>query len=265
MALPRRQVVAVTEGNALDRLFDADGYSRVAGTAALLPAGPTTPEAVRELSAAGARAVLVEGPLPAGSLGIDDPVEVPIVGLPVAAARELRAALRADIPVELSVGAAAFERQPALPAIAPFSSAGLALDGSEKPEVARRASGSRRRSRGRDEEGAARYGTMSGSSAAAAVVAGAAALVAQARPELDAAALKGALVAAGTPSARGGSAVGLVDPAGASAVELVADPPTVSLGALLEQRAEVTRSPHAAERHAPAARCSAAAGPAPPA
>ena len=94
-ALPRRQVVAVTEGNALDPLFDDAGYSRVAGTAALLPTGPTTPEVVRELAAAGVRAVLVDGPIPAGSLGVDEPVEVPIVGIPSETAAEVRAALAA--------------------------------------------------------------------------------------------------------------------------------------------------------------------------
>jgi hypothetical protein len=84
---------------------------------------------------------------------------------------------------------------------------------------------------GRNEGGSARYGTISGTSAAAAVVAGAAALLADARPDLDAAGLRAALVATGRRSS-GGSAVGLVNPEGASAVELVADPPTVTLGAL---------------------------------
>ena len=36
---------------------------------------------VRELAAAGVRAVLVDGIVPAGSLGVDEPVEVPILGL----------------------------------------------------------------------------------------------------------------------------------------------------------------------------------------
>jgi subtilisin family serine protease len=231
VALPRRQVVAVTEGNALDRLFDAKGYSRVAGAAALLPPGPTTPEVVSELSAAGVRAVLVQGPIPAGSLGVDDPVEVPIVGLPVATARELRAALRSDVPVELSVGAAAFDRNPLVGAVAPFSSTGLALDGGAQPAIGAPGVGLVTSMPGRNEGGSARYGTISGTSAAAAVVAGAAALLADARPDLDAAGLRAALVATGRRSS-GGSAVGLVNPEGASAVELVADPPTVTLGAL---------------------------------
>ena len=231
VALPRRQVVAVTEGNALDRLFDAKGYSRVAGTAALLPPGPTTPEVVSELSAAGVRAVLVQGPIPAGSLGVDDPVEVPIVGIPVARAQELRAALRSDIPVELSVGASAFDRNATYGAVAPFSSTGLAFDGNAQPELGAPGVGLVTSMPGRNEGGAARYGTISGSSAAAAVVAGAAALLADARPDVDAAGLRAALVATARRGA-GGSSVGLVNPEGASAAELVADPPTVSLGAL---------------------------------
>ena len=53
-------------GTRSTRCSTTTGYSRVAGTAALLPTGPTTPEVVRELAAAGVRAVLVDGPIPAG-------------------------------------------------------------------------------------------------------------------------------------------------------------------------------------------------------
>jgi subtilisin family serine protease len=233
VALPRRQVVAVTEGNALDRLFDPQGYSRVAGTAALLPPGPTTPEVVSELTAAGVRAVLVQGPLPAGSLGLDDPIDVPVVGIPVEAAAKLRAALRDGIPASLSVGASAFTENAVYRAVAPFSSTGLALDGGGQPEIGAPGVGLVTAVPGRNEGGSARYGTISGSSAAAAVVAGAAALLADARPDLDAGGLRGALVAASRRGA-GGSSVGVVNPEGASGVELVADPPSVTLGALLE-------------------------------
>ncbi len=229
VALPRRQVVAVTEGSALRPLFDKEGYSRVAGRAALLPPGPTTPEVVNELSAAGVRAVLVQGPIPAGSLGIDDPVDVPVVGLPVTAAADVRAALRSGVPVELSVGASAFDRNPVYRSVAPFSSTGLALDGSEQPELGAPGVGLVTSVPGRNEGGSARYGTISGSSAAAAVVAGAAALLADARPDLDAGGLRATLVAS---SRRGAGGVGLVSPEAASAVELVADPPAVGLGAL---------------------------------
>ena len=238
-ALPRRQVVAVTEGNALDPLFDDNGYSRVAGTAALLPTGPTTPEVVRELAAAGVRAVLVDGPIPAGSLGVDEPVEVPIVGVPSATATEVRAALAAGVPVGLAVGAAAYQENPELRAVAAFSSTGLALDGGARPELAAPGVGLVTSVPGRSEGGAARYGTISGSSAAAAVVAGAAALLADARPDLDAGALRGALV--GT-ARRGvsGADTGLVDLEAASAAELVADPPVAALGALIDPRRRVS-------------------------
>jgi hypothetical protein len=231
-ALPRRQVVAVTEGNALDPLFDDDGYSRVAGTAALLPTGPTTPEVVRELAAAGVRAVLVDGPIPAGSLGVDEPVEVPIVGIPTQTAAQVRATLAAGMPVELAVGAAEFDANPALRAVDPFSSTGLALDGGARPALAAPGVGLVTSVPGRSEGGAARYGTISGSSAAAAVVAGAAALLADARPDLDAGALRGALVAT---AQRGvsGAGTGLVDLQAASSAELVADPPVAALGALV--------------------------------
>ncbi len=233
VALPRRQVVAVTEGNALDRLFDPQGYSRVAGTAALLPPGPTTPEVVSELTAAGVRAVLVQGPLPAGSLGLDDPIDVPVVGIPVDVAAKLRAALRERIPAALSVGASAFTENALYRAVAPFSSTGLALDGGGQPEIGAPGVGLVTAVPGRNEGGSARYGTISGSSAAAAVVAGAAALLADARPDLDAGGLRGALVAASRRGA-GGSSVGVVNAEGASGVELVADPPSVTLDALLE-------------------------------
>lgn len=213
--------------------FGPDGTSRVAGRAALLPRGVTSPEAVREAAAAGAHAVLVDGPLPAGALGLDEPVEIPIVGLPAGVAETVRAQRRAGRPVSVSLGASELGVNPGLAAVAPFSSRGLAFDGGLKPEVAAPGVGLGTADPGREEGGAARYGAVSGSSAAAAVVAGAAALLAQARPDLDAAALKGALV--GTAAPVGGEAVatgaGLVDVDAAAAVEVVADPGTATLAA----------------------------------
>src|SRR5205085_4424404 len=81
--------------------------------------------------------------------------------------------------------------------------------------------------------GSAQYGTINGTSAAAAVVAGDAALLAQARPDLDAGALKGVLVGAARPlpddsiTAQG---AGLVDVGGAAATEIVGLPATLALG-----------------------------------
>ena len=235
IALPRRQVVAVTRGNALDPLFDRKGYSRVAGRAVLLPSGPTTPEAVQELAAAGARAVIVDGAIPAGSLGIDEPIEVPIVGIAASTARELRATLAAGVPAELGVGAAAFGSNADLGSIAPFSSTGLSPDGGPGAGVSAPGVGLVTSVPGRDEGGFARYGTISGSSASAAVAAGAAALLAQARPDLDASGLRGALAATARRGVAGADP-GVVDPAAASSAELVADPPAATLRALRDAR-----------------------------
>jgi hypothetical protein len=74
---------------------------------------------------------------------------------------------------------------------------------------------------------------VNGSSAAAATVAGAAALLAQARPSLDAAALKSLLAESarplpGTPVAAQGA--GLVDPGAAAAAEVAAEPASLALG-----------------------------------
>ena len=142
------------------------------------------------------------------------------------------ASLRRAIPVTLAVGAAAFDANDGLGDAAPFSSEGLAFDGGPKPEVSAAGIGLATSDPGRNEDGAARYGTLSGSSAAAALTAGAAALLAQARPDLDAAGLKQALVASAR-RRRGRGGRHASTRRRAAAVELVADPPAVGLGVAL--------------------------------
>ena len=232
--VPRARTAAAPLASALGAYFDRDGYSLVAGRAALLPRGVGTPEAVREAAEAGARAVLVDGPLPAGVLSVDEALEIPVVGLRPAVAAAIRAQRGAGAPVVVSLGASDLGENPGAGAVAPFSSRGLAFDGSTKPELAAAGVAIATADPGRGEGGAARYGVVSGSSAAAAVVAGAAALLAQARPDLDAAALKGALVGTAAPlgGEAGATGTGLVDPAAAAAVEVVAEPGTASFGAV---------------------------------
>ena len=211
--------------------FGQGGYSRVAGSAALLPRGTSSPEAVREAAAAGASAVLVDGPLPAGALSLEEPVEIPIVGLPAGVAQEVRTFRKVGRSVAVSLGAASFRANAGAMAVAPFSSRGLAFDGGLKPELAAAGVGLATSEPGRGEGGRARYGAVSGSSAAAAVAAGAAALLAEARPDLDAAALKGALVgtAAPLPGDAGAAGAGVVDVDAAAAAEVVADPGSATM------------------------------------
>ena len=94
----------------------------------------------------------------------------------------------------------------------------------------RQASGSSRPIPGTDQDGAPRFAAVSGSSASAAVVAGAAALLAEARPDLDAAALKAALCRRRRcPPGADRGAPGLVDVAAAAGTEVVVDPPSLAL------------------------------------
>jgi hypothetical protein len=86
---------------------------------------------------------------------------------------------------------------------------------------------------GQNEDGSPRYGTVNGSSAAAAVTAGAAALLAQARPSLGAAALKSLLVTSARPirgEQIGIHGAGQVDLGRAAATELAVAPTTLALG-----------------------------------
>jgi subtilisin family serine protease len=231
VVMPPVRAGEVAETSGLSSYFGPGGYSRVAGSAALLPRGATSPEAVREAAAAGAAAVLVDGPLPAGALSLDEPVDIPILGLPVAVAATVRQEHRDGRTVTLSIGAAALRANPGVASVAPFSSRGLAFDGGVKPELGAAGVGLGTAEPGRDEGGAARYGSVSGSSAAAAVVAGGAALLAQARPELDAAALRGALIGTAAPLGDPGAVgAGMVDVDAAAAAETVADPGVVTIG-----------------------------------
>ena len=142
----------------------------------------------------------------------------------------------------VSIGAAAIDSNAQAGSTAPFTSLGLAFDGGVKPDLATAGVGLATSAPGRSEGGSARYGTVSGTSAAAAVAAGAAALLAQARPDLDAAALHAALVGTARPvRAWTSGGAGEPDLERAAAAELVAEPSFVSLGSALDANAQVGR------------------------
>jgi subtilisin family serine protease len=233
-------------GLELADFFDAAGFSRVAGTAALVPGGREPGRVVEAAVGAGAAAVLVYGSrVPPGALGLDDRPAVPVVTVTAEEARATIAALERGSSVGVSLGRVGIEANPTTPTVTSFSSHGLAFDGRVKPELAGPGVAVLTTEPGVMEDGSPRLGTLNGSSAAAASVAGAAAALAQARPALDAALLKGVLVGAARPLAGApvvAQGAGLVDPEAAAAVELASAPVALAFGRASGETWERTRT-----------------------
>jgi len=215
-------------GSSLDSYFDAGGRSLVAGRAALVPAGENPTAGVESAAAAGAHAVLLYGEsLPAGALGLDQSVGVPVIGLPSSAATAIRAAIRAGTETSATIGAAQLGSNSTAGHIATFSSRGPSFDGRVKPDIAAPGVALRTAEPGVSDDGLPRYGTVNGSSVAAATVAGAAALLAQARPGIDARSLRSLLSGSARPLAGDSiraQGTGLVDVGAAVASELAVEP-----------------------------------------
>jgi minor extracellular serine protease Vpr len=223
-----------TAARGMRALFTDDGVSTVAGRAVLLPRAALSDDTVEEATSAGALAVLVDGPLPAGAFSLDVPPGVPVVGLPTVVVAEIRAMLASGIPVTVAVGNVEVASREAEGSIAAFSSRGLVLDGSLKPDLAAPGVSVPTSEPGRADDGEVRFGTISGTSAAAAVTAGVAAVLAQGRPGASARELHGLLVGSALradldPTASG---AGLVDLRAAVQQELVVSPALVSFGAV---------------------------------
>ncbi len=216
--------------------FTRTGLSLVAGRAALVPMGSSPAPAAARAAAAGASAVLLYGghaPLPAGGLGLDEAIGVPVVEVPAAAARAALDRLARGQPVAVALRESTSTQNPEQGRVAGFSSAGLAFDGRVKPDLVAPGVGLATSDPGVNADGSPRFVTVNGSSAAAATVAGAAALLAQARPSLGASALAGLLIGTsrrldGEPVTAQGS--GLVDAGAAAAGEIAASPGTLALG-----------------------------------
>ena len=217
----------------LDDFFDDSGRSMVAGRAALVPAGGSSELAVENAARAGAYAVLLYGRgLPAGALGLDENVVVPVVVFPQKAAERMLTALNGGQRVSVSLGTPRAALNTEGHRIADFSSRGLSYDGTVKPELAAPGVTIPTAEPGTNEDGTPRFGTVNGTSVAAASIGGAAALLAQARPALGARDLLGLLT--GTAQSLKGEPVsaqgaGLVDLGRAAAAELSAEPATLSL------------------------------------
>jgi hypothetical protein len=205
------------------------GASLVAGRAAVAPATGDPAAVARWASSAGAAAVVLHGrDVAPGAIAMDERIRVPVVVLPDTVARELLARPTALVAIAAPRPGATQSRT-----LAPFSSWGLAFDGSVKPELLAPGVELATAEPGRAPDGGPALGAVSGSSAAAAVAAGAAALLAEARPDADAETLHALLVGGsdalgGVPVAAQGT--GLLDLGRAAAAEVVADPPAITFG-----------------------------------
>jgi minor extracellular serine protease Vpr len=223
--------------------FGPDGLSRVAGRAPLLPRGVLSEETIEEATSAGAIAVLVHGRLPAGAFSLDVPEGVPVVGLPETLVREIRAMLAAGIPVTAAVGAVDVAQNEGGNAVAAFSSRGLAFGGGLKPDLTAPGVAIPTSEPGRGEELEVRFGTVSGTSVSAAIIAGVGAVLAEGRPQSSATEL--AALLRGSAQRQPGdldataSGAGLVNLRVAVRQEVVAEPPSISFGIAGPRTAEL--------------------------
>jgi subtilisin family serine protease len=235
-------VSRIAESHGISGLFASDRTSIVAGGAALLPRGALSSETVDEAASAGALAVLVEGALPAGAFSLDVPAGIPVVGIPEALSRTIRELRAEGIPVTIAIGSTGTAANAGGGSIAAFSSEGLAFDGGLKPELLAPGVAFPTSEPGRGASGEARYATVSGTSVAAATVAGAAAVLAEGRPQADAAELAGLLVgSARAPGAGAPPGVASLALDAATQQEVAAQPATVSFGTLAQGGRTVDR------------------------
>jgi subtilisin family serine protease len=211
------------DGEQVEDYFSKRGIGLVSGKAALVQAGGDPGAAAAAASQAGAVVVLFYGAnLPAGSLGLSSDVHVPVIAIPATAASAILERLKHRTRVGVAIGRARIEANPLARRPASFSSRGLAFSGALKPELESPGIGLATSDPGTATDGEPAFATVNGTSVAAAAVAGQAAVLVEARPELSAAQLLSLLVG----SARGG----VVDVGAGAAGELTASAATLSFG-----------------------------------
>lgn len=243
------QAVATTAGELkeapdLGRFFSPKGYSLVAGKAALVPAGDDPRGGARHADLAGASAVVLYGTsLPSGSLGLDENITVPVVSIPARVGREANLRLSRGEEVQVSIGKPFSVANPGSGQIAAFSSRGLSYVGEMKPNLVAPGVGIASADAGSTESGYPAFATVSGTSAAAAVSAGAVALLTQARPDLSAKELRSLL----TTSARRlegysltAQGVGVLDLAAANQTSVAAESQSLTYPLLRGARKQAT-------------------------
>jgi subtilisin family serine protease len=202
---------------------------KLSGKAALVATGSNPAATVRAAEDAGAAAVIVYGrALPAGSLTT---ATVPVIGIPESTAAPVVRAVRRHYLVEVAIGRASTTANTDAGRVTSFSSRGLTYGGLLAPQLSAPGVGIGT-SEPSTADGAPEYTSVTGTSVAAASAAGAAALLAEARPGLSAADLASLLTgsAAKTGAAPAAGGAGAVDPGASAAGEVAASKTTLSFG-----------------------------------
>ncbi|MDP9257412.1 MAG: S8 family serine peptidase, partial [Actinomycetota bacterium] len=184
-----------------------------------------------------------DGSAPAGAFGLDDHVQLPIVVLPGDQGATAAATLLTGGAVTITFSTTSTDDNPEVGAVAAFSSTGLAFDDSIKPDLVAPGVAVTTSAPGGG------YLAESGTSVAAAQVAGVAALVLQAHPTWTPRIVRGALVGTATavpgegdgPAAVEAQGGGAVSPAGAVASSLVAEPSSLTFGLARAASVKVSR------------------------
>ncbi len=214
--------------------FDRRGLSLVAGRAALVQAGSDPSGVAIAAARAGAAAVVFHGQgVPAGSLGLSSELGIPVLAVPAAPARALLNARRQGFDIGIALGRVSAATNERGGRVASFSSRGLSFGGFVKPDLAAPGVALATSELGLATDGRPAFASVNGTSAAAAVVAGSAALLAQARPGLGARELGSLLVGYARPLQGGlltASGVGDLDLGASAAAEVVAAPRSISFG-----------------------------------
>ena len=211
----------------------------------LVPPGADPSSTAAAAAKAGARVVLFYGQvLPAGSLGSAGDIGVPVVGVPPPFGRQAVALIRRGVDVGAAVGTAETGANDGFGQVTPFSSRGLSYGGFLEPELSAPGVGIATSDPGAAADGEPAFATASGTSVAAAAVAGAAAVLAQVRPQLTAADLASLLVgssrAAGARLTAGGN--GTVDVGSSAVAEVAASQRAIAFGALSDGRRRAART-----------------------
>jgi len=229
-----------------ESFFDKNGFSLVAGKVALVPAGDDPRGAARNAALAGAVAVVLYGDfIPSGALGLDENVNVPVVSVPARIGRRVKAALAGGDSVGISIGRPVQRANGLYGRVAPFSARGLAFDGGVKPDLVAAGVGIATSDAGMTADELPAFATVSGSSASAAVIAGAAALLAQARPDLDGSMLRSLLSTSAKPvrnESIAAQGAGVLDLDSAMQTIVVAEPASLTFPRLRSGKKTVSRT-----------------------